>query len=130
MLSPNDAKRVTLTRGGASTETLNEHTSFRWRASVAVHVTFVEPTGNIAPLAGLQTIETGGAPPVAVGVPYWMAVAWQSRELNASVVDGQSTCGPSGYGSTGGALGLAGLAHADVASASHSTRGKRLNKIN
>jgi hypothetical protein len=59
-----------------------------------------------------------------------MTVAWPSRELNASLIDGHNTCGPSGYGSTGGALGLAGLAHADTTRASHNMGGTRLNKIN
>jgi hypothetical protein len=58
-----------------------------------------------------------------------MTVAWPSRELNVSLIDGHNTCGPSGYGSTGGALGLAGLAHAHT-EASHNIGGMRLNKIN
>ena len=70
MLSPKATKRVTVSLGGARTETLNAHTSVRCRTSVAVQPTLVVPIGNSDPLAGVQAIDTGGAPLVDVGVPY------------------------------------------------------------
>jgi hypothetical protein len=54
--------------GGAVTVIENEHESVRWRLSVAVHVTVLEPTEKIDPLGGTQTVVTGDSPPAVVAV--------------------------------------------------------------
>lgn len=41
----------------------------RWRVSVAVQLTCVNPTGNNVPVAGVQLVAIGAAPPVTVGAP-------------------------------------------------------------
>ena len=41
------------------TVTVNEHVLVLFEASVAVHVTVVVPTGNVAPDAGTHTTVTG-----------------------------------------------------------------------
>src|SRR5262245_38114075 len=70
MLSPNARNDVTVIFGGCWITTLNEQAFVRWRASVAVHVTVVDPTGNVEPLGGAHATATGGAPPFAIAVPY------------------------------------------------------------
>jgi hypothetical protein len=68
MLSPNARILVTLRRGdGSVTLTVNEQRAVRRTASVAVHVTAVEPTLNIDPLNGVQDTDTGAVPLVTVG---------------------------------------------------------------
>ena len=63
MLSPNATKRVALIRGGGCTVTVNVQASVRLCASVAVHVTTVDPIGKLSALAGAHCVETGAAPP-------------------------------------------------------------------
>jgi hypothetical protein len=70
MLSPNATNRVAEIRGGSVTVTLKLHDASRWRASVAVHMTVVEPLMKVAPLAGVQAVVTGWAPPTTIGAAY------------------------------------------------------------
>jgi len=75
MLSPNATKLVMLMMGaGGWTTTLKEHESVRCRASTAVQVTVVDPTGKSAPLAGEHDTATFGAPPAAVATPNWTEI--------------------------------------------------------
>jgi hypothetical protein len=70
MLSPNARILVTPRRGaGGVTFTANAQLFVRRTASVAVHVTVVEPRLKGEPLEGAQMAETGAVPPVTVGVP-------------------------------------------------------------
>ena len=70
MLSPNARILVTPNRGaGETTLATNEQLATRRTASVAVHVTAVEPTPNVDPLGGVQDTNTGAVPPVAVAEP-------------------------------------------------------------
>jgi hypothetical protein len=66
MLSPKATNRVTLIRGGAATVTLKVQVSLRFRASVAVQVTTVDPTGKLSEGAGVHCVATGAAPPTMV----------------------------------------------------------------
>jgi hypothetical protein len=43
---------------------------------VAVHATCVDPSGNVAPVAGEHDTLVGGAPPVTVGDPYDTVIGW------------------------------------------------------
>jgi hypothetical protein len=67
MLSPNARNRSAVRRGGASTCTLKLQEAVRRRASVAVHVTLVAPSGNVDPLAGAQAVVTGASPFAVTG---------------------------------------------------------------
>src|SRR2546423_14060242 len=71
-LSPKAANvvAVEMSRGGATRVTENEHVPLTAFESTPVHVTVVEPTGNVDSLGGTHVICTGGVPPVDVGVPY------------------------------------------------------------
>jgi hypothetical protein len=108
MLSPNATNDVTDSRGGCCTVTLNVHWSVRCRESVATHVTIVVPTLKFDPLAGVQVVLIGGAPPVDVTVPYCTDTPALVGAVTADGGAGQVIFGPSGYGSTG--VGFAGLA--------------------
>ena len=69
-LSPKAMKRVTEIRGGGGdTVTVKLQEADCWRASVAVHVTGLAPTGKAVPLDGVHVTVTGGAPPVIVDAP-------------------------------------------------------------
>jgi hypothetical protein len=75
ILSPKATKLVAAIVGifggtYGSTTTGKEHESFRLCASVAVHTTVVEPTGNVLPLAGTHDVFTDGAPPFTDAAPY------------------------------------------------------------
>jgi hypothetical protein len=68
MLSPNAKIVLTPRRGnGSITLTANEQLAARRAASVAVHVTDVEPTVNVEPLGGVQVTDRGAVPPVTAG---------------------------------------------------------------
>lgn len=67
MLSPNATKFVAVSCGGRVTVTVNVHEALRWSASRAVHVTLVDPTAKLDPLAGVHEVVTGAVPPVTVG---------------------------------------------------------------
>jgi hypothetical protein len=70
MLSPNARIVVTASRGdGSATLTANEQLAYRRTASVATHMTAVEPTLNVEPLGGVHVADTGAVPPVSVGEP-------------------------------------------------------------
>jgi hypothetical protein len=86
---------------------LNVHWSVRCRESVATHVTIVVPMVKFAPLAGVQIVLIGGAPPVAVAVPYCTDAPALVGAVTVDGGAGQVIFGPSGYGSTG--VGFAGL---------------------
>jgi hypothetical protein len=70
-------------------------------------VTIVVPMLKIDPLAGVHVVLIGGAPPVAVGVPYCTDTPALVGAVTVDGGAGQVSFGPSGYGSTG--VGLAGL---------------------
>ena len=55
---------------GACTVMVNMHRALRCRASVAVHVTDVDPIDTLAGLAGLHAVVIGLCPPVTVGGGY------------------------------------------------------------
>jgi hypothetical protein len=98
MLSPNATKLVNeITGVGARTTTSKEHESVRWRASVAVQTTAVEPTGNAAPLAGAHATATPGAPPSAVAVPNWTATDCRFCDVAGGGGTGHVIFGPFGY---------------------------------
>jgi hypothetical protein len=86
---------------------LNVHRSVRCRESVATQVTSVVPTMKFAPLAGEQVVLMGGAPPMAVAVPYCTETPALVGAVTVDGGAGQVIFGPSGYGSTG--VGLAGF---------------------
>src|SRR5437588_10750619 len=67
MLSPNATNFVALSLGNPATVTLKLHDEVCCFASRAVHVTFVDPTLNRLPLAGVHVVETGCAPPEVAG---------------------------------------------------------------
>ena len=67
MLSPNAMNFVAVSVGARTTAAANEHKDVRCCASRAVHVTGWFPTGKLAPLAGVQDVVTGVAPPTTVG---------------------------------------------------------------
>jgi hypothetical protein len=69
MLSPKARNLVNAILGGAVTVIGKVHDAARRRASVAVHVTVVVPTGNVVALAGVQLTVAGGAPDDAVAWP-------------------------------------------------------------
>jgi hypothetical protein len=96
MLSPNATNRVRLIRGGCWTTTLKVHESVRCLPSVAVQRTAVVPTGNIDPDIGVQLIETAGAPPLTIGVPYWTIVAKPLGDVTGAGAAGHVIRGPSG----------------------------------
>jgi hypothetical protein len=60
-------KRDSRKRGGAVTVTANVQDDERFRASVATHSTFVEPTTNPDPDAGVHATAMGSCP-VADGI--------------------------------------------------------------
>jgi hypothetical protein len=93
-----------VSRGGGVTTTGNEQVAARWRASVAVHVTVVEPTANDDPLDGVQFTTTGGAPALPSGVSYVTAVARPVRDVVVTGL-GHAIRGGSANGSTGGGVG-------------------------
>jgi hypothetical protein len=53
--------------GVRTTLTANEQADVRCSASRAVQLTPLVPRGRLAPLAGVQEVVTGVAPPVTVG---------------------------------------------------------------
>ena len=61
--------RVALNVPGLVTVTFRLHEATCCLASRAVHVTLVVPTEKFEPLVGVQEVETGAFPPVAVAVP-------------------------------------------------------------
>jgi hypothetical protein len=67
MLSPNERNFVKRSSGGLVTVTAKLHELFCVRASLAVHVTVVEPTANAEPLDGVHVVVTGAVPPLTVG---------------------------------------------------------------
>ena len=70
MLSPNARILVTPRRGdGSVTVTVNEQLAVRRTASVAVHVTAVEPNANVEPLVGVHVTDIGAVPPVTLARP-------------------------------------------------------------
>jgi len=60
--------RVRLSRGGAATATWKLHDAVRFSASVAMHSTLLDPTGNVAPDSGAHATVTGLWPAMADGV--------------------------------------------------------------
>jgi hypothetical protein len=96
MLSPNARNLVSAIRGTGLTVTANVQALARDCASVAVHVTFVTPTGNAVSAAGEHTTDTGGAPPVTVGAP---------NPTRTAPSSGDSTSTPAGHAITGAAGG-------------------------
>jgi hypothetical protein len=66
MLSPNARNFVTSSRGGAETLTLKLQEAF-CPPTLALHVTVVEPTGNVEPLAGVQALVRPGPPAATTG---------------------------------------------------------------
>jgi hypothetical protein len=106
MLSPKAPNRVNVSVGGGATRTPNEQVSVRWRASVAVQVTVVDPTGNDAPLSGAHVAVTGGAPSATKGAEYVTVTGFpkgETVEMGAGhvIFGGLGTTGGGG----GGALG-------------------------
>ena len=67
MLSPKAKNLVAVSVGVRTTLTENEQADVRCSASRAVQPTLLVPTGRLAPLAGVQDVVTGVAPPVTVG---------------------------------------------------------------
>src|SRR5947209_17335164 len=67
MLSPNATNFVALSLGARATVTLKLHDAVCCFASCAVQVTFVDPTLNRLPLAGVHEVVTGCAPPDVAG---------------------------------------------------------------
>ena len=61
-------KRESRKRGDAVTVTANEQDDERFRASVATHSTFVEPTANPDPDEGVHATAMGSCPAVGDGV--------------------------------------------------------------
>jgi hypothetical protein len=53
--------------GGPETTTTELHEADRCKASTALHVSDVEPTGKSDPDAGEQVVVTGGRPPTTTG---------------------------------------------------------------
>jgi hypothetical protein len=97
MLSPNATKLVMLMVGvGGWTTTLKEHESVRCRASMAVQVTVVEPTGKSAPPAGAHETATFGAPPAAVATPNWTEIGCELGDVTGGGAAGQLILGPFG----------------------------------
>jgi hypothetical protein len=70
----------------------------RRSASVAVHVTVVDPSGNVDPLGGVHDDVIGSLPPATVGSPYGTATG--VVEVTGSIA-GQEICGGSGVGPVG-----------------------------
>ena len=67
MLSPKATNLVKRSLGGTDTDTVRLQLDARCCASVAVHVIVVDPTGKVEPLAGLQDVVIGDAPPATDG---------------------------------------------------------------
>jgi hypothetical protein len=68
MLSPKATNLDTLSFAGTVTVTVNVQTSARALESVTVHVTLVDPGGNVDPVGGMHVGPTsGGSPPATVG---------------------------------------------------------------
>jgi hypothetical protein len=105
-LSPNARNLVAARRGGGATVTVKLHDAF-CPAAAAVHVTFVPPSGNGEPLAGVQLLVRPG-PPAATGDGY---------ETPSGPPPGETTVMDAGHMMPG--LGAAGLAqlHPKTASA-------------
>jgi hypothetical protein len=81
MLSPNAMNLVTESRDARVTVTVNEQLADWFGAAlVAVHPTYVVPTGNAAPDAGTQLVLMGGVPPEAVGPCHETVTGWPLGE--------------------------------------------------
>jgi hypothetical protein len=102
MLSPNATNFVARILGGAVTVIANVHESVRCRLSVAVHVTVLEPTENVDPLAGTQAVVTGDAPPAVVAGLYTTEMGVPSGDRSV-IGAGHETFG--GSGTAGGGVG-------------------------
>jgi hypothetical protein len=108
MLSPYATNREALNFGGTVTVTANVQTSARAFASVTVHVTFVDPAGNVDPVGGVQVGPTSGAsPPATVGSGY-------TTETGAPA--GETADAPLGHVSFGGVELSGGVGATDVLS--------------
>src|SRR5262245_37788709 len=105
MLSPNATYCVRFSVGGAVTVTVKEHVAVKPRVSTALHVTIERPTGNTVSLAGMQVTWTGGVPPLAVAMPYRIAIGWASGERRVTGT-GHETASGSGVGVGVGCVGL------------------------
>jgi hypothetical protein len=75
-LSPSERKRSTVSIGATTTATAKLHDAVCDRASVAVQVTVVCPTGTSEPAAGVQATAIGALPPEATGAPYPRGTGW------------------------------------------------------
>jgi len=60
--------------GGEDTVTVNAHEACLSKASVAVALTVVTPTGKTDPLTGCETTEIGSVPPLTVNGGYETAI--------------------------------------------------------
>ncbi len=67
MLSPKASTADAFNFSAGCTVTGNAQLAVRLWASVAVQVTVVLPSGNDAPMSGVQVVVTGVAPPVVDG---------------------------------------------------------------
>src|SRR5579862_8571122 len=93
MLSPNARKEVVVSLGGGSTTTGKVQDAARAFASLVEQVTVVVPTGNVAPLTGVQLVLSGAWPPVTVGAPNETGCPDPSSESTGSGAIGQAIWG-------------------------------------
>jgi hypothetical protein len=100
MLSPNARNFVFEIRGLGVTATLKLQVAVRCRASVAVQVTIVLPSGKLAPDCAEHVTVTGAWPPEAVGTVNATGNGTLSGDSN--VMDaGHDTVGAAGGGGGG-----------------------------
>ncbi|HEY6356976.1 MAG TPA: hypothetical protein VIX35_01955, partial [Vicinamibacterales bacterium] len=106
----------------ALTTTLAVQTAVRPMASLAWHVTVVEPSGKVEPEAGRHDTVTGGVPPVSAGAANVTRSVAVPSGASAVVTPGQVRDG----GPTGGGVTPVGLEHAVTTAATpaspHETR--------
>jgi hypothetical protein len=104
--------RVRLRRGAAVTTTEKLHVAVRFNASVAMHSTPLDPTGNVAPDSGEHATVTGFSPAVVAGASKLTMAGPDSGAVMETLL-GQVTAGGSLTRLTGGvdALGALGLLH-------------------
>jgi hypothetical protein len=101
MLSPNGMNLVTDSCGARVTVTVNEQLA-DWPAAalLAAQPTYVVPTGNSAPDAGVQNVVMGGVPPVATGPCQVTVTGCPAGEIAACAV-GQTSVSCAGGGGVG-----------------------------
>ena len=124
ILSPNARNFVFEIRGVGVTATLKLHVAVRCRASVAVQVTMVLPSGKLAPDCAEHVTATGAWPPEAVGTVKATGrgtLSGDSNEMDA----GHDTVGAAG----GGGGGVGPDPHAAAPTSATNTT-KALNDIN